>query len=92
MNVDVGSPNIDTIQATSVSSSDDHVVHLPVGAGVHCEVEGRRVDQGDIMNAKVRNLVESKDPRSVTGKWSVFLHSIPVLVTSYPYVFSEHTS
>jgi hypothetical protein len=56
MDPDVFTPNIHTVQTTSVTAVDDHVVDLSVLARVHGEMKLRRVNQCDIVDCKIRNL------------------------------------
>ena len=59
MDPDVCTPNTHTIQATSVTTVDDEIVHLAVRAGVHGEVECRGVNQSYIVETEVCDLRES---------------------------------
>jgi hypothetical protein len=56
VNMDVGPPETNAVQATTIAAVDDEVVHLSVGGGVNSQVKRRRVHQGDVMNAKVCDL------------------------------------
>lgn len=69
---DIRSPNIDTIQSTPVGTADDHVVHFTIRACVHGEMESRRVNQRDIVHAKVLDLVQTQD----TGTIGVILKEL----------------
>lgn len=56
MDPDVRPPDVNTIQAASVATVNDHVVDLAVGAGVHREVKRGRVHERYVMDAEVRDL------------------------------------
>lgn len=62
---DVRSPNIDTVQPTPVGTANDHVVHFSIRACVHSEVEGRRVNQRNVVHTKVFDLIQTQDTRAV---------------------------
>lgn len=40
--LDVGSPDVDTIETTAIASVNGHVVHFAIGAGIDGEVERGR--------------------------------------------------
>ena len=52
MDVDVLRPDINTIKAAVVATTNKHVVNLSVLARVHAEVEGWTVDKLDIVNTE----------------------------------------
>ena len=65
VDVDVGAPNVNAVQTTLVGSADDGVVNFSIGAGVHGQVEGGRVDQLDVVEGEVVDLGQPDETRAV---------------------------
>lgn len=65
VDVDVGSPDIYTIESAFVSAADDHVVDFARCAGIHDEMEGGSVDESDVVHGEVDNFVETEETWSV---------------------------
>ena len=53
MDPDVGSPNIDSVEATFVAATYDHIVDLAACAGIKSQVKSRRINKRDIMDREV---------------------------------------
>jgi hypothetical protein len=53
MHPDVDTPQVDTVKTTLVSTPDDHVVYLSLIASIESQMEGRRVNQSDIMDGEI---------------------------------------
>ena len=50
MDVDVIRPDVYAVEAAVVAAADEHVVDFAAAAGVHAEVEGRGVDEFDVVD------------------------------------------
>jgi hypothetical protein len=70
----VGSPDIDTIKSSFISTSDYHILDLTIGAGIKSEVIGRSfrlisrhsiifgyltINQCDIVNREICNALDT---------------------------------
>lgn len=64
MDPDILTPEPDTVEATTVTTMNDEIVHLSVGGRVDGQVKGGRVNQSYVMNAKVIDLCEAQNPRA----------------------------
>jgi hypothetical protein len=53
MNPHVLRPQRNTIQTTVSATTNGHIVDLAILASIDGKVEGRRVDQGNIMDGKI---------------------------------------
>lgn len=53
VNPDVVAPDVDAVETALITTTNSHVVNFTVRAGVDGEVEGRRVDQGNVVNRPV---------------------------------------
>lgn len=59
---DVVAPDVDAVQTALVAAADGHVVDLAVRARVDGEVEGGRVDQGDVVDGPVGHVPDAQKP------------------------------
>jgi hypothetical protein len=64
MNPYIVRPNVNSVQASVVSSTDGHIIDFAVGARVHGKVEGGRVDKNEIVNGEMCDLVQAQQARS----------------------------
>lgn len=76
MDVDVSSPHVNTVKSAVVTTSDRKVVKLAIGAGVQGNVEGRCVDELEIMDREVGGLDHSQE--TGTRERSALVNLIPV--------------
>jgi len=53
VDVDVIRPNVYAVKTAMVTTADKHVVNFAAAAGIHAEVEGRGIDEFDIMDREV---------------------------------------
>ena len=57
-------PKGDTVQTAVGATTDSHVVDFAVLASIDGKVEGRGVDQGNIMNSKITDIVQPEKTRT----------------------------
>jgi len=71
MKPDVPALDVDTVQASFVTTADDHVVDLAIGAGIQGEMRGRSVNQGQIMDAEIGDLKRMFSHISLIEVWAL---------------------
>lgn len=84
MDIDIRTPNIDTVKTAPVSSSDSHVVRLAVCTSSHDEVEHRGIDKNDIVHGEVCSLLNAKQTSTVPLPIFVLLVSIAFPMSANP--------
>lgn len=65
MDPHVEAPDVDAVQTTHVGTTDDDIVDFSVGACVEDEVERRRIDETDVMDAELVHADEANQPRAI---------------------------
>jgi hypothetical protein len=76
MNPNILRPDIDAIETTHISATDNKVVNLSIPARVHGEVERWSINHLDIMNRKVGDLDKSQNSGALNTAFCVIL--VPV--------------